>query len=94
MWKSGEVDGTLEGFTIDLLNELAQDLSFKYKIYTSPDNAYGSQKDGNWNGMIEQVRKGVNVLLLTDSHCWLQSINLNTVAPRTSEAPGMQGKLR
>ena len=69
MWKTGEVDETLEGFTIDLLNELSKELSFKYQIYTSPNNAYGSQKDGNWNGMIEQVRKGVNDLLLTDSHC-------------------------
>jgi hypothetical protein len=72
MWKSGKVDVTLEGFTIDLLNELSHELSFKYQIYISPNNAYGSQNDGNWNGMIEQVRKGVNVLLLTDSHCYHQ----------------------
>lgn len=50
----------LEGFTIDLIHKLSEVLSFKYEIYTSPNNAYGSVKDGKWNGMIEQVRRGVS----------------------------------
>ncbi|XP_052064515.1 glutamate receptor 4-like [Mytilus californianus] len=47
-----------EGFTIDLLEELSKLLSFKYVLYPSPNNAYGSEIDGQWNGMIEQVRTG------------------------------------
>ncbi|CAC5388573.1 GRIA4 [Mytilus coruscus] len=47
-----------EGFTIDLLEELSKLLSFQYVLYPSPNNAYGSEINGQWNGMIEQVRTG------------------------------------
>lgn len=54
-----KADGKLEGFTIDLLEKLSHELSFKYEIYNSPNNAYGSYSEGKgWNGMIEEVRLG------------------------------------
>lgn len=49
-----------EGFTIDLLEELSKLLSFKYELYPSPNNAYGSEINGRWNGMIDEVRAGVS----------------------------------
>ncbi|XP_076450364.1 glutamate receptor ionotropic, kainate 3-like [Babylonia areolata] len=48
-----------EGFTIDLIRELASQLKFKYEIYQSPGNAYGaSGSDGTWDGMVGEVLNG------------------------------------
>ena len=51
-----------EGFTIDLLNRISQDLQFKYEIILSPGNAYGQKdKTGDWNGMVGSIRAGVSI---------------------------------
>ncbi|XP_008333667.1 glutamate receptor ionotropic, delta-2-like [Cynoglossus semilaevis] len=45
-----------QGFSIDVLDALANYLGFKYEIYISPDHKYGSlQPDGQWNGMIGEL---------------------------------------
>lgn len=45
-----------QGFSIDVLDALANYLGFKYEIYVTPDHKYGSlQPDGQWNGMIGEL---------------------------------------
>lgn len=48
-----------EGFTIDLLRRLAEELKFKYEIYVSPRNAYGSHQGDDWDGMVAEILAGV-----------------------------------
>lgn len=64
-----------EGFCIDLLEELSNDLGyyifnisyflgFTYTIRIVADNKYGSDTYGNgsWDGMIGEILKGVRIL--------------------------------
>lgn len=49
-----------EGFTIDLLNRISQDLSFKYEIVLSPGNEYGAPKSKRgevqeWGGIVGEI---------------------------------------
>ncbi|XP_021345787.1 glutamate receptor 4-like [Mizuhopecten yessoensis] len=56
---SYEGNDRYEGFTIDILKELAKVLQLKYEIYESPNNVYGSENaNGSWNGMVEEVLSG------------------------------------
>uniref|UniRef100_A0A8C4Q6I3 Glutamate receptor n=1 Tax=Eptatretus burgeri TaxID=7764 RepID=A0A8C4Q6I3_EPTBU len=44
------------GFSIDVLDSLAQSLGFAYEIYMAPDHRYGNlESDGSWNGMIGEL---------------------------------------
>ncbi|KAL3075711.1 hypothetical protein niasHS_012541 [Heterodera schachtii] len=48
-----------EGFCIDLLAELAQDLGFTYTIHVVRDNKYGKDNGNNsWDGMIGELLRG------------------------------------
>ena len=48
---------------IDLLNRISQELGFQYELYLVPDGNFGSLKsNGEWNGMIGEVLKGVRNL--------------------------------
>lgn len=57
-----------EGFTIDLLNRISQDLNFKYEILVSPGNEYGAPKGkrGNeaqeWGGIVGEILSRVGRL--------------------------------
>ncbi|XP_055024080.2 glutamate receptor ionotropic, delta-2 isoform X2 [Misgurnus anguillicaudatus] len=45
-----------QGFSIDVLDALANYLGFKYEIYVAPDHKYGSQQaDGAWNGLMGEL---------------------------------------
>ena len=45
-----------EGFIIDLLNELANMVGFRYRIDLVPDGNYGARlESGEWNGMVREV---------------------------------------
>ncbi|XP_058492022.1 glutamate receptor ionotropic, delta-2 isoform X2 [Solea solea] len=45
-----------QGYSIDVLDALANYLGFKYEIYVAPDHKYGSlQPDGQWNGLIGEL---------------------------------------
>ncbi|XP_061784878.1 glutamate receptor ionotropic, delta-2 isoform X2 [Nerophis lumbriciformis] len=45
-----------QGFSIDVLDALANYLGFKYEIYIAPDHKYGSlQPDGQWNGLMGEL---------------------------------------
>ena len=45
-----------EGFCVDMLNEIANIVGFRYSIELVPDGKYGApDKEGNWNGMVRQL---------------------------------------
>ncbi|XP_015751901.1 PREDICTED: glutamate receptor ionotropic, kainate 3-like isoform X2 [Acropora digitifera] len=51
-------DGSLsyEGYCIDLLNKLAENLHFTYEIHISQDEAHGAESEnGSWNGLIGEL---------------------------------------
>jgi hypothetical protein len=51
-----EKDGKLQGFCIDILDQIASKMNFRYEIYKVPDNKYGSEdENGTWNGMIREL---------------------------------------
>ena len=44
----------------ELLSHIARELDFKYEMYLVPDGNFGKKKEnGEWNGMIGEVLKGV-----------------------------------
>lgn len=51
---------------MDLLSEVAKKVGFKYRVQLVKDGSYGRQDDnGNWNGMIGEVVRGVSTWRLT-----------------------------
>lgn len=54
------------GFAVDLIEEVAGMLDFKYEIYLVNDGKFGSRlPNGEWNGMIGELLSGV---------CWVWAI--------------------
>ena len=50
-----------EGYCVDLIEEIAQDLGFQYELYLTPDNQFGAQDDnGSWDGLVQQILVGVS----------------------------------
>ncbi|KAI6220068.1 Protein CBR-GLR-7 [Aphelenchoides fujianensis] len=48
-----------QGYCIDLLEFIREDLNFTYEIYLVPDGKFGAmEQTGNWNGMIGQLVSG------------------------------------
>ncbi|XP_074658944.1 glutamate receptor ionotropic, kainate 2-like [Tubulanus polymorphus] len=48
--------GTFEGYIVDLVNALADEVGFKYKLKLVADGRYGAlTPDGKWNGMIGEL---------------------------------------
>lgn len=53
--------GELEGFCIDLLEELSNMMGFTYDIYIVEDGLFGSQSNnGTWNGIIDDIIQEVS----------------------------------
>ena len=51
-----------EGFAVDLMEEVASMLNFKYQLYLVHDGKFGSKlDDGSWNGMIGELLSGVYI---------------------------------
>ena len=52
-----------EGFCIDLLDKISTMLNFNYTVVKSPNNAYGTCKDGfkNCNGMVRELVEKVYI---------------------------------
>jgi ionotropic kainate glutamate receptor 2 len=46
---------------MDLIDEIAKDLGFKYEFHLAPDGQYGSidKKTKQWNGLIKELRDRV-----------------------------------
>ena len=53
--------GKLQGFCIDLLNELQEIMGFTYDIYEVEDGKFGSeQPNGTWNGIVGDIIQEVS----------------------------------
>jgi Ligated ion channel L-glutamate- and glycine-binding site len=51
-----------EGFLIDLIEAIAQEVKFQYELYEAPDGSYGGlTPSGEWNGMIKEIMIGVSL---------------------------------
>lgn len=64
MWRErrypGEVlegNSQFEGYSLDLIDAIAQELNFTYKFVLTADNKYGNfdQKTQSWNGLIKDL---------------------------------------
>jgi len=51
-----------EGFCIDLLREIAEEVGFQYSFYKVPDDKYGTKEDKGWTGMVRQLIDNVSTL--------------------------------
>jgi len=59
-----------EGYVADILRLVAASLGFDYEICLSTDGRYGEQNaNGQWNGIIGEVVRGVSVPISTGSYC-------------------------
>jgi len=59
----------LEGYIIDLLDELSRNTSITFEVKAVPDGKYGSLKeDGKWSGMIGQLVDNVRIGLRRTRH--------------------------
>ena len=75
MWKPNarELEGNarFEGYCIDLVDEIAEVLGFRYELYPAPNNAYGKVVNGEWDGMIRELldrRADMAIADLTITH--------------------------
>nr|QRN45439.1 ionotropic glutamate receptor kainate 2-like isoform X3 [Carausius morosus] len=55
-----------EGFGIDLIKEMGAILYFNYTFVLHKDSNYGSIKNGEWTGMIREIRDSKADLAITD----------------------------
>ncbi|XP_075264665.1 glutamate receptor ionotropic, kainate 1-like, partial [Convolutriloba macropyga] len=57
---NGRKTDALEGYCVDLIQELSARIGFSYELYIVPDGKYGSKGDKgiSWNGMIWEVVSG------------------------------------
>jgi len=44
-----------EGFCVDLLREIAEEVGFQYSFYTVPDGKYGAPEKDGWTGMVREL---------------------------------------
>lgn len=46
-----------EGFCIDLLQAIADELGFNYELYLVPDNRFGAEDvtTGEWSGLVREL---------------------------------------
>lgn len=63
--KKLEGNDRYEGFGIEIIEELAKMNDFNYTFDIQADGVYGSydSKTGKWNGMMEKIMDGVNIIL-------------------------------
>lgn len=55
-----------EGFSKDLIDLIAKDLRFSYKIVLAPDGKRGSMNPvtGKWDGIIKELQDRVNYVFI------------------------------
>jgi len=51
-----------EGFCVDLLKEIAEEVDFKYSFYIVPDRKYGAPEKDGWTGMVRELIDNVSVV--------------------------------
>ena len=55
-----------EGFCVDLLREIADEVRFKYLFYIVPDDKYGAPDESDvWNGMVRELIDNVSLRRLS-----------------------------
>lgn len=55
-------DGKLEGFSIDVIDKIAEMLSFRYEVYLSPDGLYGGwNEETGYTGIVGEVTSNVRI---------------------------------
>ena len=55
-----------EGYLIDLIEKIAEDLKFEYELYEVPDEQFGAMDDnGEWNGLIRELIDRVCYLFIS-----------------------------
>ena len=65
----------LEGFIIDLLDELSAATDIDFTVTPVADGQYGTMVDGRWNGMIGELERHVsNITCTTKNICALHNI--------------------
>ncbi|GFW48776.1 hypothetical protein TNCV_4243561 [Trichonephila clavipes] len=74
-----------EGYCVDLIEAIADDLKFQYKIKEVDDGSYGRKDDlGEWNGMIRELIDGARLngrsrLILKETAPWTLCICLRAL---------------
>ena len=48
------------GVSIDIIKRLREKLKFDYVFIESPDNKFGNQVNGKWNGLINEIHQKVS----------------------------------
>ena len=57
------VNGLYEGFIVDLMNELASIVGFRFRLVPVYEGQFGYRKpDGSWDGVIGEVVRRVRLL--------------------------------
>ena len=52
-----------EGFCVDMLDDIAKIVGFKYEIHIVRDGNYGAENpDGTWNGMVGELMRDVSLI--------------------------------
>ena len=54
-----EGNDRFEGFCVELLKEIADEVRFQYSFYIVPDKKYGSRETDGWNGMVRELIENV-----------------------------------
>lgn len=54
---SSYANDQLEGFCVDLLKTIAENLKFQFELYLVPDNKYGAENTTTkeWNGLVREI---------------------------------------
>lgn len=62
--RTGNIYEDYEGYIMDLLKILAEQLGFHYDLYLVPDNKFGvmNTTTQEWNGMVREIIEKVRIL--------------------------------
>lgn len=55
-------DWCYTGVSIEIIRHLQRQLNFKYEFIESPDEKFGNEVNGVWNGLIKEVSEKVRYL--------------------------------
>lgn len=71
-WTEDSGTEGLRGYAVDLIDEIAKMLNFKYEFYLVKDGKYGSLKDGRWDGLIKDLLDRVSSGIFFVDFCLIQ----------------------
>lgn len=53
------------GYALDLMEKIHQLTGIKYTVHLVKDGNYGSNRTGEWNGMVGELIRGVSISTAT-----------------------------